>query len=87
MNDLQEGEVDNTERREIREHEDLFVVRTRNAADRDQARVENLARSAGRAHPGSGPRAWLGHRLVEMGTFLAGEPAAKEPRPTPGRPC
>ena len=71
----------------MQEHEDLFVVRARIAADRDQARVENLARNAGRAHSGSGPRAWLGRRLVEMGTFLAGEPTTKEPRPTPGRRC
>lgn len=87
MNDLQEGDMDNTEWRVMQEHEDLFVVRARIAADRDRARVENLARSAGRAHPGSGPRAWLGHRLVAMGTFLVGEPPAQKPRPTPGRPC
>ena len=79
--------MSNTEWRVMQEHEDLFVVRARIAADRDRARAENLARRAGRALPGSGPRAWLGRRLVDMGTFLAGEPAPKGPRPTPGRPC
>jgi hypothetical protein len=79
--------MSNTEWRVMQEHEDLFVVRARIAADRDRARVENLARRAGRAHSGSGPRAWLGRRLVDMGTLLAGDPAPKEPRPTPGRPC
>ena len=79
--------MDSTGRRVMQEHEDLFVVRTRIAADHDRARAENLTRGAGRAQTGSGPRAWLGHRLVEMGTFLAGERPTKDARPTPGRPC
>lgn len=73
--------------RVMREHEDLFVVRARIAADHDRARVENLTRGAGRARTGSGLRAWLGHRLVDIGTFLTGERPTKAPRPTPGRPC
>ena len=79
--------MDNTGRRVMKEHEDLFVVRARIAEDHDRARVENLARGARPDAPGSGPRAWLGHRLVEMGTLLAGDPPVKEPRATPGRPC
>ena len=71
----------------MKEHEDLFVVRARIAADHDRARVENLARAARPARGRSGPRAWLGRQLVSMGTLVAGDPPATDRRPTPGRPC
>ena len=71
----------------MKEHEDLFVVRTRIAADHDQARAENLARAARVGRGRSGPRAWLGHQLVSMGTLVAGDPPVQDRRPTPGRPC
>ena len=66
---------------------DLFVVRARMAADRTRATTEGLARIAGGAKTGSNPRAWLGRRLVVLGTALSAERPAAEPSTSTGQPC
>ena len=74
----------NTKEGAVKEHEDLFVVRARIAADLAQARMENAihaARSQGRS---GGPRAWLGRRIVAIGVLLAGD-AATGATPSTGR--
>lgn len=63
---------------------DLFVVRTRMAADRTRAATESLARAAGGNRSGSGARAWLGRHLVATGMALAGERPAPKPTTTTG---
>ncbi len=83
--------MSNTGRNTPKEHEDLFVVRARIAADHDRARTETLAaqaRGPGRdSGRGSRPLAWLGRRLVAVGSVLADEPApGTHSRPT-SRPC
>ena len=65
--------------------EDLFVIRSRITFEQDRARVENALRAArgpGRPSPG---RAWLGRRLIALGTFLASDPGAPR-RSITGRP-
>jgi hypothetical protein len=91
MNDLQEGEMNSTGREPLKEHEDLFLVRARIAEDRDRARTEQLARQArgpgrdgGRA---SRPLAWLGRRLVAVGSILADDPAPGAHSRSTSRPC
>lgn len=74
--------------------DDFFVVRQRIAEDLARARAENLTHTADRAadpargsgRPG-GALAWLGRRLVAVGTVLAGDPPAAEPHSTTGQPC
>jgi hypothetical protein len=73
MNDLQEGHMDSTGRTTVIEHEDLFVVRARIAADVERARTENLARAARSDRRTGGPIVWLGHKMVAVGTVLAGD--------------
>lgn len=73
---------------------DFFVVRHRLAEEQARVRAENLSRivrnSADPAvdigRPG-GARAWLGRRLVGIGTVLAGDPPVAEPGSTTGQPC
>lgn len=65
--------MDSTGRAVVRTHEDLFIVRDRMAADRARATAERLARVAGATRRGAGPRVWLGHRLVAIGSIVAGD--------------
>ena len=73
---------------------DFFVVRHRIAEEQARVRAENLSRivrnSAGSAVDVGQPgrmRAWLGRRLVGIGTVLAGDPPVAEPGSTTGQPC
>ena len=86
MDDLQEDDLDSTGRTVVKTHEDLFIVRDRMAADRARAATERLARVAATTRRGSGLRVWLGHRLVAVGTFVAGDRPSGHPTVTPGRP-
>ena len=79
--------MDSTGRDAMKIDDELFVVRTRMAADRARAGEESLARVAGRARTGAGVRAWLGRRLVSAGMTLAGDHAAGESTTTTGQPC
>lgn len=83
--------MNNTGREAPREHEDLFLVRARIAEDRDRARTETLARQArgpGRqAGRAGGPLAWIGRRLVAVGSILADDPAPGSHSRTTSRPC
>lgn len=83
--------MSNTGRDTLKEHEDLYVVRARIAADHDRARTESLAaqargpdRDTGR---GSRPLVWLGRRLMAVGSLLADEPATGTHSRTTSRPC
>lgn len=72
-------------------HEDLFVIRSRIAADHEKVRAENAARAVRGAAtepcPRTGGRAWLGRQLVAMGSALIGDPARDGSRGATGRPC
>jgi hypothetical protein len=57
----------------VKERWDLFVIRTRIAADIEQARLESLARAARSDRRAGGPRVWLGRRIVAVGTVLVGD--------------
>lgn len=78
--------MDSTGRAVVRTHEDLFIVGDRMAADRARAAAERLARVAGTTRRGVGLRAWLGHRLVAVGTIVAGDRPNGHPSSSPGRP-
>ncbi len=65
--------------------EDLLVIRSRITVEQDHARVENALRAARRPGRPSPGRAWLGRRLIALGTFLASDPGAAR-RPIAGRP-
>ncbi|MDP9483320.1 MAG: hypothetical protein M3P84_08880 [Chloroflexota bacterium] len=73
---------------------DFFVVRQRIAEEQVRVRAENLANTASRAtkragEPGrlGGPAAWLGRRLVAVGSVLTGDPPASATEPSTGQPC
>ncbi len=66
---------------------DLMVVTRRIAADHDRARTERLARQSRTPSSGRGPRAWIGRRLIGLGTQLAGDPPRIERPSGAGRPC
>ena len=73
---------------------DFFVVRHRIAEEQARVHAESLSRivhnSAGSAVDVGRPgrvRAWLGRRLVGIGTVLAGDPPVAEPGSTTGQPC
>ncbi len=68
----------------VKEHEDLFVVRARIAADLEQARTENLARAARSDRRTGGPLVWLGHKMVAVGNVLAGDAGVGQ-APSTGR--
>lgn len=76
---------------EMQTHDDLFVIRSRIAADHARARAENAARAAHGAAIEHGARtggwAWLGRQLIAMGSALAGDPPRDRNRGTTGRPC
>ena len=78
--------MDDTRRPTVGIHEDLFVVREAMAADRRRAATEHLAHVAGSNRPGSGARAWLGHRLMAAGSMLAGDRPAQRPSTSPDCP-
>jgi hypothetical protein len=87
MNDLQEDEMSRSEEGTVQADNDFFVVRVRLDEEQTRVRAENLARAVGRpAEPAEGSdrqrraRAWLGRRLVAVGTALAGDPPVSEPR-------
>jgi hypothetical protein len=72
-------------------HEDLFVIRSRIAADHARVRAENAARAIQgvRVEGGArtGGRAWLGRQLIAVGSALAGDPPPDRSRGATGRPC
>jgi hypothetical protein len=81
MNDLQEDEMNHAEEATMHPDNDFFVVRQRIAEDLARARAENLthagdgaANRAGRSGRTAAAWAWLGRRLVTVGTILAGDP-------------
>ncbi len=78
----------------VQSDNDFFVVRQRIAEEQARVRAENLSRvvrnSANPAVDVGRPgrmRAWLGRRLVGIGTVLAGDPPVSEPGSTTGQPC
>jgi hypothetical protein len=73
-----------TGRPAVKEQDDLFVIRARIAGDLEQVQTENLARAARAVRRVSGPRAWLGHKMVAVGTILAGDPVPDR-APSTGR--
>lgn len=79
------------EERHVYEDVNLLVVRARIAEEHARARAENLAHGAQAAdaaprQPGAA-RAWLGRRLVAMGTVLGADPPVAEHSSTTGQPC
>jgi hypothetical protein len=68
----------------VKEPEDLFVIRARIAEDLEQARTENLARATRSDRRTGGPRVWLGHKMVAVGTVLAGDAGVGQ-APSTGR--
>lgn len=86
--------MNHSEEATVHPDNDFFVVRERIAEDRARAHAENLThaldpardvvRRAGRR---TGARAWLGRRLMTVGTLLAGDPPTAEARPSAGQPC
>jgi hypothetical protein len=73
--------------RNDREHEDLYLVRTRIAEDRTRAQRENLATRAARERRGAGARVWVGRRLVAIGAVLAGDARPPAATADPGGNC
>jgi hypothetical protein len=92
MNGLQEDEMNHAEKATVHPDNDYFIVRERIAEEHARVRAENAASRVDRAVGlARGParagaaRAWLGRRLVALGTVLAGDTAAAEARSTSGR--
>ncbi|MGZ8502697.1 MAG: hypothetical protein ACXWW6_07580 [Candidatus Limnocylindrales bacterium] len=85
--------MDRREEATVHPDNDFFVVRERIAEGHARARAENLTHRVPAADPArgsgrlGGARAWLGRRLVAVGTVVAGDPPATEPRSTTGQPC
>ncbi len=72
-------------------HEDLFVIRSRIAADHARALAENAARAVHGAAiergGRTGGRAWLGRQLIAVGSALGGDLPGDRNRGATGRPC
>jgi len=71
-------------------HEDLFVIRSRIAADHARVAAENSARAVRgttvERSSRSGGRVWLGRQLIAIGSALGGTVPSGH-RGTTGRPC
>ena len=70
-----------------REHEDLYLVRTRIAEDHARVQRENLATRVARGRRGPGLRTWIGRRLVAVGALLAGDPRPSAAATDPSANC